>query len=271
MDLLLRDKVVFVAGGSRGIGFEIARGFLGEGAKVAITGRNPGSLNAAFESLCSAFSPNSVFSFSGDMSRTEDIISGLDTVEAALGPIEIAVANVGGGSQVADADFSDAVWEDALQQNLMASVRLLRAMGMRLRRRPAENRGDGSLVAVSSIAGLRALGPLRGVENMEPVFAYGASKAALTHWVRNFARELGHHGIRVNAVAPGNIIFDGSTWERMIEAQPEIWLPWIEREVALQRLGTAEEIADAVVFVASPRAGFVSGECFVVDGGQVCN
>jgi len=260
MDLELADKVVFIAGASRGIGFGIAEGFLAEGAKVAITGRGADSLTAAEEALRERYPEGRLFAYSGDMTLTADIRRALDASEAALGPIDIAVANVGGGEQAISYKFDDAAWEAVLRENLTGSVRLLRDMAIRLRARAPEARQDANLIAISSIAGVEAMGS---------IMAYGASKAALNHFVRNLARELGRHDIRVNAVAPGNILFEGGSWAHNIETRPDIWEPWVEREVALRRFGNVREIADAVLFVASPRASFVTGECFVVDGGQV--
>lgn len=260
MDLELADKVVFVAGASRGIGYGIAEGFLEEGARVAITGRTAASLADAEDSLRERFPDARLLAFSGDMTVTRDIQRALDATEAALGRVDIAVANVGGGEQAMGYNFDDAAWDAVIQENLTGSVRLLREMARRLRARPADQRQDANLIAISSIAGVDAMGGL---------LAYGASKAAINHFARNLAKELGRYDLRVNVVAPGNILFEGGAWATALETQPDLWQPWVEREVALRRFGTVREIADAVLFVASPRASFVTGECFVVDGGQV--
>jgi 3-oxoacyl-[acyl-carrier protein] reductase len=260
MDLQLTDKVVFVAGASRGIGFGIAEGFLEEGARVAITGRSSASLDEAKRALLERFPDARLLAFSGDMTETRDIQRALDAAEAALGPVDVAVANVGGGEQAMGYDFDDAAWDAVIQENLTGSVRLLREMAQRLRARPADQRQDANLIAISSIAGVDAMGGL---------LAYGASKAAINHFAQNLAKELGRYDLRVNVVAPGNILFDGGAWAVALETQPDVWQSWVERDVALRRFGTVREIADAVLFVASPRASFVTGECFVVDGGQV--
>jgi 3-oxoacyl-[acyl-carrier protein] reductase len=260
VDLMLQDKVVFIAGASRGIGFGIAEAFLDEGARVAITGRNPDALEQAREALRERFPDAALLAYSGDMTVSVDIGRALDATEAALGPIDVTVANVGGGEQAVGYRFDDAQWEAVIVENLTGSVRLMRDMALRLRDRDPAERQDANLIAISSIAGVDAMGGL---------LAYGASKAAINHFVRNLAKELGRHDIRVNAVAPGNILFEGGSWERAVNTNADLWQTWIEREVALRRFGTVREIADAVLFLASPRASFVTGETFVIDGGQV--
>jgi 3-oxoacyl-[acyl-carrier protein] reductase len=259
MDLELRNKVVFVAGASRGIGFGIARAFLAEGARVAITGRNAAALESAELQLRDLFPHGKLCAISGDMTSTSDLTTALGRTEDALGRVDIVIANVGGGSTAVGYRFDDAQWDATIQENLTGSVRLMREAMKRFIARPEAERAGCNVVAVSSIAGVDAMGSL---------LAYASSKAALNHFVKNLSKEVGRHGIRVNAIAPGNILFPGGDWEKAVAAQAKV-MDWIKRDVALRRFGTIEEIADAVLFVASPRAAFMTGECLVMDGGQV--
>ena len=119
--------------------------------------------------------------------------------------------------------------------------------------------GGGSFTFMSSISGCEA--------SDAPV-TYSAAKAGVQSAKKSLARLLGPHRVRVNAVAPGNVVFPGESWERKMTEQRECWEQYIQSEVPLQRFGHPEEIADAVVFLASQRASFISGACLVVDGGQ---
>jgi 3-oxoacyl-[acyl-carrier protein] reductase len=117
----------------------------------------------------------------------------------------------------------------------------------------------GSIVFISSIAGLESLGaPL----------PYGAAKAALEHYSKDLSRRVGMHGVRVNTVAPGNVLFPGGTWQQKLDADSAKVTSMIAAEVPLSRFGTPREIGAAVAFLASDRAAFITGACLVADGGQ---
>ncbi len=255
MDLGLDGKVVFIAGASRGIGYAMAEAFVGEGAKVCITGRTQSTLEEAAERL-----GGDVLAVAGDMTRSADVIKALDAAEAQLGPIYCAVANVGIGRAPSGFDVTDEDWDADVAQNLTGSMFVAREAVRRMMRRSPEEREGANVIMISSIAGVDALGTS---------LTYSASKAAINHAGRSLAKFVGPDGIRVNVIAPGNILFEGGSWESIIKDRRDVWDKWIEREVALQRFGKVEEIADAALFLASKRSAFTTGEVFVVDGGQV--
>lgn len=255
MDLQLKDKVIFIAGASRGIGLGIAESCLAEGAKVALTARGADGLDQTRTRLSGMFGRDRIWSVAGDMRKSDVIDEAVARCENEFGPIWGAVANVGIHPCPPGVDVDDESWEQGITQNLTASYRLARTVLKRML-----VRGEGSLVFIGSIAGLAALGtPL----------TYGTSKAALRHLSAELARLAGSKGVRVNTIAPGNIIFPGGDWEkRSTGDRAEAWNRWIAREVPMKRFGTPEEIGAVAAFLLSPRASFLTGATIPVDGGQ---
>jgi 3-oxoacyl-[acyl-carrier protein] reductase len=145
-------------------------------------------------------------------------------------------------------------WERMLGMNLRSTVNSVNAA------RSALINSRGVALCISSICGSAALGaPL----------AYSAAKAALNSYVRGINRVLSPQGVRVNGLAPGNVLFDGSSWEGRLRDQPQVVHEMLQREVSQQRLGNPQEIANVAAFLCSPKSSFVSGEVVVVDGGQL--
>lgn len=257
MNLGLADKVAFVSGASRGIGFAIAAAFAAEGAKVAIVARNEAALAAAAERLTAAAGKGRVLAVAADMGNEDDIARVLDRVEDELGPIHAAVANAGSGAARGGIELTRADWQAALDANLFPATLLAGCVLPRL-----AARHEGSLTVLSSIAGIEAI--------RAPI-PYAAAKAALDMAVKAYAQQVGAAGVRVNAVAPGNVFFPGGSWAQKFEdpQKKSVFTDYIEREVPLRRFATPREIADVVVFLASARAGFVTGSIVVADGGQL--
>lgn len=255
MELGLRDKVVFIAGASRGIGLGIVEACLAEGAKVALTARGAEALAQTHQQLAATYGADRVWSMAGDMRDSATIDAALAKVEAEFGPIFGAVANVGLHPCPPGVEIDDATWDAGFSQNLDSAYRLARAaLGPMMARRA------GSVLFITSIAGLGALGtPL----------TYGTAKAGMNHLAKELARTVGGKGVRVNAIAPGNIIFPGGDWEaRATGERADAWNKWIAREVPLKRFGKPEEIGATAAFLLSDRASFITGAVIPVDGGQ---
>ncbi len=255
MNLDLTDRVVFVAGASRGIGLGIVEACLADGAKVAMTARGPESLQAAHSRLAAQYGAEKVWSMAGDMRDADTIDEAVARVEAEFGPLYGAVANVGLHPCPNGFEIDDATWDAGFSQNLDSAYRLARSA-----LKPMTARGEGSVLFISSIAGLGALGtPL----------TYGTAKAAMNHMAKELARITGVSGVRVNVIAPGNIVFPGGDWEERANGpNGEKVMRWIKREVPMRRFGHPEEIGSAAAFLLSSKASFITGAVLPVDGGQ---
>lgn len=252
MDLQLNGRVAFVAGSSRGIGRAIAFGLLREGCRVCITGRDAVSLDDAREDLHAKFG-DGVSSFAGDLTQTSVIDAALSAVNQTWGAPEILIANLGSGSGKPGWQQEEDEWERLFNLNFFGSVRLAQAVI------PYMQPLGGVILFVGSIAAL------------ETTFAplpYSAAKAALLNYSKNLSRVVAADKIRVNCLAPGNVLFPGGSWERHLTKRREEVEHYISTEVPQKRFGTPEEIADFAAYLVSPISGFATGGCYIMDGGQ---
>jgi len=254
MDLGMADKVALVAGSSRGIGLATARAFLNEGCFTTITGRDGVALRTAQAALEGEFGPDRLLALEGDLRLPEVGAAALSAVVERWGHLDYLVANIGTGQGPVGWDLQDADWQQLIEANFVASSRLVQQVLPHM----IESR-RGSIVLVASIVGL---------EGTDAPLPYSAAKAALVNYGKNLARAVGQHDVRVNCVAPGNILFPGGSWERHLSNRPAEVQRMIAEEVPLRRFGRPEEIADLIVFLSSDRAGFITGACVVADGGQ---
>jgi 3-oxoacyl-[acyl-carrier protein] reductase len=255
MDLNLNGKVALVGGSSRGIGKAIARSFLLEGANVVITGRGPEALAQTRTELATEFGDDRLLAFEGDLTRANPIDSVLALTTERFGTVDCLVANIGNAiTEETGWNIQPESWDADMASNFWSGVLLVqKALPSMLKS------GRGSIVFTNSVV---------GVEAHPAAIPYNVAKAALANYAKNLSMRLGPTGIRVNSVAPGNVIFPGGYWQGELDADPEGMRAMLEREVAIRRFGKPEEIADMVVFVSSERCGFLTGSMIVNDGGQ---
>ncbi len=244
MDLQLNGTRVLVTGGTRGIGRAIVAAFLDEGATVGFCARDPEEVAATRQALQDR---GRVTGSVLDVGDADALAAWVEESAAAFGGLDVVVANV---SALAIPD-SEENWQASLNVDLMHTVRLVRAAMPHLERSEA-----ASIIAISSVSGREsdfASGP------------YGTAKTAIIGYINGLALQLAEQGIRANTVSPGNTYFEGGVWASIETGDPELY----ETAVGLNptgHMGTPEEVAGPVVFLASPRARRVSGTNLVVDG-----
>ena len=255
MDLGLKGKVALVTAASKGMGRACAMAFGAEGAKVAMCARTESDLRAAADEV-KAKTGAEVFALPADVTRPADVTTLVARVADTLGSVDILVANCGGPPRGYFEEMSDEQWQGAFEVSLLSTVRLIRAVlpGMKAKK-------SGSILTIQSVSVKQPLNDL---------MLSNAIRPGVAGMMKTLANQLGKDGIRVNTVCPGRIMTDrfmgglkasGLTREQYLERA--------SMEIPLARVGTPEEFAGVIVFLASERASYVTGVALQVDGGLV--
>ena len=245
MDLGLKKLKAVVTGGTKGIGRAIAETLAAEGADVAFCARDAKGVNSAVDKLRSKGTRISGRAL--DVADGPALTAWVNDVAREFGGIDIVVANVSALSVSGD----EASWRKTFEVDMLGAVHLVNAAMPYL-----EKSRHGAIVTISSVSGREidfAAGP------------YGTFKAALIHYTQGLAFQLAPKGIRANSVSPGNTYFEGGIWNQIKDGNPKLYA----EALALNptgRMGTPQEMANAVAFIASPAASFVTGTNLVVDG-----
>lgn len=249
MDLGLAGAKALITGGSRGIGYYIARQLMAEGASVAICARGSETLESSAAEL-RTLGPGSVFTHVCDIQDGDAVAAYASAAVEALGGLDIFVHNASGFGTPGPEGFQKS-WDI----DVLAAMRVVDVVTPAL-----EAGGKGAILFIGSTASIQNF-------NKASVSAYGAVKAAQRVLANDLAQHLGRKRIRVNALSPGATWFPGGSWDRTKEANPQFYAG-VEKSIPLGRLGTGEEIGRAASFLVSPAGGWINGTHLIVDGGQ---
>ncbi len=265
MDLGLKGRAAIITAASQGLGYAAAAGLAREGVHCVLCSRDEGRIRAAAESIAEAASgapggTPQIVGMTADVRQPEHLRQVVATAAERFGRIDIVVNNAGGPPVAQFASLEDNLWAEGYNLTLMSVVRLIReALPHMLRRR------WGRVITITSVAAKQPINDLVISSTLRP---------GLLGLTKVLANRYGADGILVNAVAPGYIltarqeeILASRIQERGISR--EQYLEEAAREIPLRRLGRPEELADAVVFLASERAAYINGATLSVDGGLV--
>jgi 3-oxoacyl-[acyl-carrier protein] reductase len=251
MDLGLTGKKAFITGGTQGIGLGIAHALAGEGAAVAVCGRDAVRLEAAIDGLHATGA--TAYGFAADVTDPSRLGSAVEQSAEALGGLDLLVANAGGSAGGALLDSTPEDWAQTYAINVLHAAHAVRTAVPHF-----ERSGGGSVLIIASITGWKP----------GPKSSYASAKAAEIHLAATLAQELGPRNIRVNALSPGSVLFDGGGWDQFGQTHPERLAAFAREDFPGGRLVTLDEVTDVACFLLSERAGGINGANICVDGAQ---
>jgi 3-oxoacyl-[acyl-carrier protein] reductase len=248
MDLQLQGRNALVTGGTKGIGRAIVETLAGEGCNIATCARNDEEVVAMVESVrgMGVEATGSVVDIC-DERAVKDFVS---ASAGTLGGLDIIVSNVGAMAIGPDRES----WMKNIELDIFGLLALVES-SMEHLEHSAKQHGDAAIIAIGSTA-LTAAGSAG---------SYGPVKAAIVHFIKGLAKQCAPNGIRANVVSPGMVFFEGGVWDRIKANKPEVYKSQLARN-PMGRMGDPQDIANAVTFLASPKAEFISGTHLVVDG-----
>lgn len=240
MKLNLENKVALVTGSTRGIGLTIGKNLQEEGCTVIFNGRKIISKISNY--------------IKADVTKKNECEKLIKETIKKFGKLDILVCNVGSGKSVISGHETQSDWEEMFLINFHSTTNIIKSAEKELKK------SKGAIVCISSIAGIET--------TLAPI-TYAVSKSALNSYVKISSKRLAEKGVRINAIAPGNIIFTGSTWDEKKKKNPSKIKKMLNENVAMKRFGKPSEVSSLAVFLSSEKASFITGSVYVVDGGQI--
>lgn len=254
MNLGIKGKVALITASTNGIGRETARVFLQEGAIVILNGRDEKKLSIIRKEFSREYGQENVYSICGDASSEEVICEMRDFVENKFGKLDILVPNLGSGKPISEDKLELDEWQYMMEVNLFSAIKLISRVK--------------NLLCLGENPSVTMLSSITALDRLSAPYAYAASKSSILTLIKYLSDDFAGDNIRVNGVIPGNVYFKEGRWEEILAENRMKTEEYIRNNVPLKRFGKPEEIANAIVFLASECSLFTTGSTLVIDGGQ---
>lgn len=242
----MKKKHIFITGSSKGIGFSLAKHLAERDEfKIIINGRNKKNLIKAARNI------KKCEYVLGDVSDFKQLYK----ITKQIKKINILICNVGNGKSASPGSENLKDWVKSFKENFFSAINTIKTFEKKL------IKSKGMIICISSICGLEYI---KGA----PI-TYSVSKSALNTFVRHYSKIIGSKGVKINAIAPGNILFEGSNWEKKLKKQNRVVKKVISEEVSLNKFGKTKDINDIVDYLINSNSNFANGSIFVLDGGQI--
>ena len=239
-----RKKTIFISASSSGIGFNIAKSYLSVGYKVIINGRNLSKLKKASLAL------KNCDYYCGDLSEEKNIKIIINKIKKDQNYIDLLICNLG-NSNFKKNNFDI---EHAIKNNLISTTKFIENSKKILRKNKSK------IICISSICGIEQI--------IGAPIGYSVAKSALNFYIKLMSTELAKKGITINGILPGNIIFEGSTWDKKLKNNSKKIKNYIKQNVPINKFGKPEDIFEICKLISESKSKFITGSLFKLDGGQ---